>query len=521
MAMSENVRSTRPGRAIMLRMTPLDPAICYEALKSRDRRFEGRFVVAVGTTGIYCRPGCPAKMPHREHVRFYATPVAAEEAGFRPCLRCRPETAPRSAAWQGTQATVTRALRLLDHEPEAATDLARLAERLGIGPRHLRRLFVTHVGASPRAVVQSRRAHFARRLVEETDLPLETIALTAGYGSARRFRAAFGNAFGRAPAQLRGRRGGTRATAAPHEGERPIELTLPYVPPYDWPAVLAYRAARLIPGVETVERDAYRRTIDGGVLEVAPAPGAARARINDRPSLVLRLWLSDPGGLDRLVARARRMLDLEADPNAIAEHLAHDRALAARVRRVPGMRIPGAWDPFELAVRAVLGQQVSVAAATTIAGRLVMAFGTARDSAANVGALTHAFPDATRLAEAGEARIGALGLTRARAATLAGLARAVADGTLVLDGARGLEASIEAMTALPGIGPWTAHYVALRGLLEPDAFPAGDLGLRKALAAKGAAPIAEAALLARAERWRPWRGYAAIHLWHGLASRGD
>ncbi len=513
MAMSENVRSVSPARAIMLRMTPLDPTVCYEALKSRDRRFEGRFVVAVRTTGIYCRPGCPAKLPHREHVRFYATPVAAEEAGFRPCLRCRPETAPRSAAWQGTQATVTRALRLLDHEPEAATDLVRLAERLGIGPRHLRRLFVTHVGASPRAVVQSRRAHFARRLVEETDLPLETIALTAGYGSARRFRASFGKAFGRAPAQLRAKRG----LAAPHEQDRPIELTLPYVPPYDWPAVLAYRAARLIPGVETVERDAYRRTIDGGVLEVAPAP--VGTRINDRPSLVLRLWLADPGGLDRLVARARRMLDLEADPNAIADHLAHDRALAARVRRVPGMRIPGAWDPFELAVRAVLGQQVSVAAATTIAGRRVKAFGTPRDRAANAGALTHAFPDAARLAEAAETRIGALGLTRARAATLAGLARAVADGTLVLDGARGLEASIDAMTALPGIGPWTAHYVALRGLLEPDAFPAGDLGLRKALAAKGAEPISEAALLARAERWRPWRGYAAIHLWHGLTPR--
>ena len=498
-------------------MSPLDPTVCYEALKSRDRRFEGRFVVAVRTTGIYCRPGCPAKMPHREHVRFYLTPAAAEEAGFRPCLRCRPETAPHSAAWQGTQATVTRALRLLSHEPEAAADLARLAERLGIGPRHLRRLFVTHVGASPRAIVQSRRAHFARRLVEETDLPLATIALTAGYGSARRFRAAFGAAFGRAPGQLRGRRGArdVRGAGGPVAAGRPIELTLPYVPPYNWDAVLAYRAARVIPGVESVEGGAYRRTIEGGRLEVAPAPAPAKgrtARINDRPSLVLRLWLADPAGLDRLVARARRMLDLEADPGAITEHLGHDRALASRVRRAPGMRIPGAWDPFELAVRAVLGQQVSVAAATTLAGRLVATFGT---PAAGGGTLTHAFPTAARLAEAGEARIAAIGLTPARAATLAGLARAIADGTLVLDGARGLEASVATMTALPGIGPWTAHYVALRGLLEPDAFPAGDLGLRKALAPKGGAPISEAALLARAERWRPWRGYAAIHLWRG------
>ncbi|MEO7843661.1 MAG: AlkA N-terminal domain-containing protein [Candidatus Eisenbacteria bacterium] len=491
----------------------LDPSICYEALKSRDRRFEGRFVVGVRTTGIYCRPGCPARTPRRDHVRFYATPAAAEEAGFRPCLRCRPETAPSSAAWQGTQATVTRALRLLAHEPAAAQDLARLAERLGIGPRHLRRLFGEHVGASPRAVVQSSRAHFARRLLEETDLPLETIAVTAGYGSARRFRAAMGTAFGRAPGRLRGPRPGMTASTIAAAGERPIELTLPYVPPYDWDAVLAYRAARAIPGVEVIDGDRYRRTIDGGVLEVAPA--VTGTRMNDRPALVLRLWLPEANGLDRLVARARRMLDLEADPGAIADHLGHDRSLAGRVARRPGMRIPGAWDPFELAVRAVLGQQVSVAAATTLAGRLITAFGTPLTAPGATG-LTHAFPSAARLADAGEARIGAIGLTRARAATIAGLSRAVADRTLVLDGARGLDAAIAAMCALPGIGPWTAHYVALRGLLEPDAFPAGDLGLRKALAPRGAGPISESALLARAERWRPWRGYAAIHLWHGV-----
>ena len=492
----------------------LDPAICYEALKSRDRRFEGRFVVGVRTTGIYCRPGCPAKMPRREHVRFYPTPASAEEAGFRPCLRCRPDTAPSSAAWQGTQATVTRALRLLSHEPEAAGDLARLAERLGIGPRHLRRLFGEHVGASPRAVVQSRRAHFARRLLEETELPLETVAATAGYGSARRFRAAIGNAFGRAPQTLRRPRATPGSGAAAAAGDRPITLTLPYVPPYDWDAVLAYRAARAIPGVESVADGRYRRVIDGGRLEVAPA--VAGTRLRDRPALALSLWL--PGGavgLDRLVARARRMLDLEADPAAIADHLGHDKVLARRVARAPGMRIPGAWDPFELAVRAILGQQVSVAAATTLAGRLVTAFGTPLSAAAPGVGLTHAFPSAARLAEAGETRLQGIGLTRARAATLAGVARAAADGTLVLDGARGLEATVESLCALPGIGPWTAHYVALRGLLEPDAFPAGDLGLRKALAPRGSrVPLSEAALLARAERWRPWRGYAAIHLWH-------
>jgi len=302
---------------------------------------------------------------------------------------------------------------------------------------------------------------------------------------------------------LRARRRAT--TSAP---DAAIELTLPYVPPYDWPATLAYRAARAIPGVETIDGEAYRRTIDGGTLEIRPAA----LRPGERPALVLRLGLDNPTGLDRLVARARRMLDLEADPNAIAEHLAKDRALAARVRRTPGMRIPAAWDPFELAVRAILGQQVSVQAATTLAGRLVQRFGETRE---NDTGLTHAFPTAATLADAGDSRVAALGLTRARARTLVGFARAVADGAITLDGARDLDATIAALTALPGIGPWTAHYVALRGLGEPDAFPAGDLGLRKALAPRGEKPIAEAALLARAERWRPWRGYAAIHLWHG------
>jgi AraC family transcriptional regulator of adaptative response / DNA-3-methyladenine glycosylase II len=497
-----------------------DPSRYYATLGTRDRRFDGRFYIAVRTTGVYCRPICPARTPRRENVTFYPSPAAAEEAGYRPCRRCRPETAPASPAWQGTSATVTRALRLLACEKQAPT-VAALAVRLGVGERHLRRLFGEHVGASPRTVRMSRRTHFARRLLDETELPLEDVALAAGFGSARRLRAALTATFGASARALRGPRAARPGRSAPRRARAaglaaPITLRLPYVGPYDWAGMLAYRSERALGGVETVAEGAYRRTIDTpagpGLLEVRRDAGDTRKTRPD--ALTLALWLPDVRDLFGLVDRARRMLDLDTDAAAIDGHLGKDRALARRVARRPGVRIPAAWDPFELAVRAVLGQQVSVAAASTVAARLVAAFGTPMPEAGALG-LTHRFPDASTLAAAPLDRLCALGLNGARARAVLEIARAVRDGRVVFDATGDAEAVVESLTALPGIGPWTAHYVALRGLGEPDAFPAGDLGLRKALAGPGKPPLAEKELARRAEAWRPWRGYAALHLWGG------
>ncbi len=469
----------------------LDADACYRAVRSRDRRFEGRFVLAVTSTGIYCRPGCPARIPARRNVRFLPGPAAAEVAGFRPCRRCRPDASPDSPAWNGTAATVTRALRLIDEGALDQGGVEALAARLGMSGRHLRRLFLERLGATPKAVALSRRAHFARKLIEETGLSLAAIAHASGFGSVRRFNGVVRRTFRCAPGELR--------RGAPARGAG-VELRLPYRPPLDWKALLEFLAARAIPGVEKVEGDRYRRTIRidsaPGFLEVLPAPGGG--------ALLLRVGAPQPGaGLDRIVRRVRRLFDLDADPLRIGRDLARDPFLASRVRAHPGLRVPGAWDPFETTVRAILGQQVSVRGATTLAGRLVSVLGKPFGPAA--GGLTHLFPAPADVARADLSR---LGLPEARRRCLATVARAAASGSLPLDGSATLEEAVERLTALPGVGPWTAQYVAMRALAEPDAFPEGDLGLKRATGLSGVA------LLERAERWRPWRAYAAMHLWH-------
>ncbi len=489
----EAPRAPQPGEG-----APLDTNACYRAVRSRDRRFEGRFVLAVTTTGIYCRPGCPAKVPALRNSRFLPTPAAAEMAGFRPCRRCRPDASPDSAAWSGTAAVVTRALRLIDEGALDAGGVEALAERLGIGGRHLRRLFLDLLGAPPRAVALTRRTHFARKLIEETDLPMTAVAAASGFGSVRRFNGAFRKSFRCAPRHLR------RGTAVP-DAERGLALRLPYHPPLDWEALLEFLAARAIPGVEIVDEGCYRRTIrtDAGPGRLEVRPG------NDDASLILRVDAPPGPGLDRIVRRVRRLFDLDSDPVQIGCDLVRDPLLAEVVPARPGLRVPGAWDGFETAVRAILGQQISVKGATTIAGRLVSAHG-ARipDPTAR---LTHLFPTPAALARADLSKIG---IPAARGACLRSLAAASASGRLNLSGAASLDDAIARLTALPGIGPWTAHYVAMRALGEPDAFPAGDLGLKKATG------MSEATLLRRAESWRPWRAYAAMHLWRSLADRG-
>jgi AraC family transcriptional regulator, regulatory protein of adaptative response / DNA-3-methyladenine glycosylase II len=481
----------------------LDPEALNRARISRDPRFDGKFFIAVTSTGIYCRPICPSRYAKRAHVRFFGSPAAAEAAGFRPCLRCRPEAAPGTPAWLGTAAVVRRALRLINQGALDEDSVEVLAGRLGIGPRHLLRLFGRHVGASPIAVAQTRRLHFAVCLLEETNLPITQIAMAAGFGSCRRFNDAFRNTYRRAPSELR--RAGRRAGA--QGGAEEVVLRLAYRPPYDFPHVREFLAARAISGVERVDAQSYARTVacEGGhaLIRVSALP--------DEDALELRVAGAPPAALLQLSSVARRVFDLAADPERIGAELAADALVGPLVRQRPGLRIPGAWDPFECAVRAVLGQQVSVAAGRTLVGRLVERAGR-RVRGAGEG-LTHLFPDAAAVAAA---HLGDLGLTRSRAATLHALARAVVERRIDFSAAP--EEVTAAMAVLPGIGPWTAQYVALRGLGEPDAMPTGDLVLRRMAApAEGLLSVRE--LEARARGWQPWRSYAVMHLWRAATDR--
>lgn len=478
----------------------LDAAHCYRAVRARDARFDGRFFTGVLTTGIYCRPICPASVPQFKNVRFFACTAAAEQAGFRPCKRCRPEAAPGTPAWLGASATVSRALRLISDGFLDDTGVDELARRVGVGERQLQRLFAEHLGASPNVMAQTRRVHFARKLIDETDLQMIDIAFSSGFGSLRQFNDAIRSTFAASPTGLRGARASGTGTSP--NGE--VVLRLPFRPPFDWESLIAFLGARAIPGVEAVIDSSYRRTVvvngSTGIIEMRPVAGKSH--------LLLRVQLTRPQKLLRIVERVRRLFDLGADPLQISEHLGTDTRLREVVAKHPGLRVPGAWDGFELAVRAILGQQVTVKGATTLSGRLVREFGTSL-SVGGDGNLTHLFPNAETLARADLASIG---LPRARAETIRTLARAIAAGELLLEAANGLDAAERQLQKLPGIGAWTAQYIAMRALCEPDAFPAADLGLRKAIS-KSEALVTAAQLERIAEAWRPWRAYAAMHLW--------
>ena len=476
----------------------LDPQQCYRALASRDPRFDGRFFTGVTTTGIYCRPVCPARTPRPGHVRFFPCAAAAQAAGFRPCLRCRPEAAPGTPAWIGASAVVRRALRLIE---DGALDEAtghELALRVGLGERQLRRLFRDHVGASPADVARARRADFAKMLLDQTALPVTEIAHAAGFGSIRQFNDVVQRVFGRTPRELR------RSSRQPRPEEasgRHISLRLAYRKPFDWRSWLAYMERRLAPGVESVVGDTYRRTIvlggARGLMSLTPDPAGCALRLSVR--------MPSTANLVAVAQRVRKLCDLRADPASIGAHLRPSPLLRQAVRQRPGLRIPGAWDPFEIAVRAVIGQQVSVAAATTLVGRCVRACGEPFEPAPG---LTYLFPTPDAIAEGDLAKIG---LPRRRAECLRALARAVAGGELVLTHETDVDTLSRRLMDIPGIGPWTAQYVALRALGDPDAFPAGDLVLRKV--AGGGTAMSAAGLEALAEAWRPWRGYAAMYLW--------
>ena len=487
-----------------------DPQVCERARLSRDPRFDGLFFTAVRSTGIYCRPVCPAPPPKPQNVDYYPSAAAAEAAGFRPCLRCRPELSPDAGAWRRGDETVARALKLIDQGFLAERPLSDLAARVHLGERQLRRLFVERLGAAPVGVHGTRRLLFAKQLLTETALPVTEVALAAGFGSLRRFNAAFLEAYRMAPRDLR--RHAPDADEAGSGRGQPLVLRLGYRPPYDLAAMLDFLRGRALPGVEVVDERHYARVVGSpdapAWLRVGAWPAGRDGRNVPAHALKLELHGVPPAQLADTVGRVRRMFDLDADPQAIAAALSTDPRLRPLLRKRPGLRLPSGWDGFEIAVRAVIGQQVSVAAARTLTARLAARHGHAVALSGPEG-LTHLFPTVQALAEGD---LDGLGLTAARATTVRAIATALLDGRVDFRPDRTLDDFAAAWTALPGIGPWTAHYLAMRALGHPDAFPAEDLVLQKAVPSDGSRLTARQ-LAARAEAWRPWRAYAVIHLW--------
>jgi len=469
----------------------------WQAIEARDPRFDGWVYLGVVTTGIYCRPSCPARTPKRENGRLFATAAAAQAAGFRACMRCRPDASPGSPEWDRRADLVGRAMRLIADGVVDREGVAGLARRLGYAPRHVHRELVAVVGVGPLALARAQRAQTARLLLETTSLPIVEVAFAAGFRSVRQFNETVRDVFALTPSRLRAR--AQRGGRPPHGGA--VSLRLPYRAPLDADGLLAFLAPRSVPGVEDVTGGTYTRSLrlprGSGVVELEPAGGHVRARF----------VLDDLKDLGSAVQRCRGLLDLDSDPCAVIAALGPDPLLAPLVARAPGRRVPGHVDAHELAARAVLGQQVSVAGATTLAARLARTHGEPLTRPA--GAVTHLFPSAETIASLDP---GSLAMPRSRGVALVALARSLASGELVLDPGADRREARHRLLALPGIGPWTADYIAMRGLRDPDAFLPTDLGVRHALSSLGQDAGAPA-VVRLAERWRPYRAYALAHLW--------
>lgn len=500
--MSENGESAPgPGATLHFMETSHpdlpDRRLCDQARLSRDARFDGLFFTAVTSTRIYCRPVCPAPSPKPQNVRYYASAAAAEADGFRPCLRCRPELSPGNDVWQRGDHVIARALKLMDQGVLDESSIETLSTRVGVGARQLRRLFVERLGAPPIAVHTTRRLLFAKQLLTETPLPITDVALASGFGSLRRFNAAFQQANRMSPRDM-------RRHPARTEGEA-LTLRLNYRPPYDFDAILGFLRTRALPGVEAVNDTSYAR-----VFGPVDAPGWLRLQHapSQEHALQLQLYCPRPAMMLGIVTKLRRMFDLDADPLAIGDVLAQSKVLKPLHLRRPGLRLPGGWDGFEIAVRAILGQQVSVAAARTLAARIAQRYGSAIPGDLPAG-LERLFPGPEALVEADLREVG---LTTARANTVRGVARALLDGRIDFRHEQPLDEFVARWMELAGIGEWTAHYMAMRAMSHPDAFPAADLILRREAAA-GAPELSTRALTTLAEAWRPWRAYAVMHLW--------
>ena len=495
----------------------LDPRRCYSALKARDARFDGRFFVAVSTTGIYCRPVCTARIPGRERCSFFANAASAERAGYRPCLRCRPELAPGHAPTDAVRTAAHWTVARIEAGALNEGDLERLAAEYGISSRQLRRVVETEFGVTPVELAQTRRLLLAKQLLTDSALGMTEVAFASGFASVRRFNHLFKTRYGLNPTALRRQR-------KPMAHADAITLKLAYRPPLDWPRLIAFLASRGAAGVEYATGQRYLRSASVEAGGTAHRGWFAAESLPQQDALRLEISSTLMPALAPLLARVRRLFDLDANPRVIEEHLARDPRLRPIVRRQAGLRVPGAFDGFELALRAVLGQQVSVKAASTLFGRCAAAFG--EPASAGPAALKSAAgksidmphvqlklfaPTAGRLARANARELRALGLTQKRAETILALARAIARGELRLEPGVNVDATMQSLQALPGIGAWTAQYIAMRALGYPDAFPHADLGLMKALSLHKAADM-----LAAAEPWRPWRAYAAHHLWASL-----
>ncbi len=498
-ANTTHVTTPLPGMIPIVGAPELEPDICWRAMHSRDPRFDGRFFVAAVTTGIYCRSICPVPFAKPNNIALFPCAAAAEAAGYRPCRRCHPEGSPGTPAWLGTSAVVSRALRLIWEGALDGNSVDQLAERLGIGSRQLRRLFIQHLGVPPIKIASTHRVHFARNLIEQSDMPMAEIALNAGFQSLRQFNHAVRTIAGQSPTDLRRLRDKTAIQS--QRGE--FVMRLLYRPPFNWPALVAFLRPRATPGVELVQDNCYQRTIESdggaGVIDVRPD--------QENACLIVRITLSKYRGLLRAVERIRRLFDLAADPLQIAGHLSQDPRLKPLLNSHPGLRVPGAWDGFEVAVRAALGQRLTVVDSNSLAGKLVRNFG--RPIETSVEGLTHLFPRPEDLADA---ELTPLAMPRKCAASINAFARALSNKEFSFESLRTLQETISRLSAIEGVGEEMAHYIAMRASGEPDAFPLDCRSLMRG-PWKGEIPATPGQLRNLTEPWRPWRAYAAMHLW--------
>jgi len=481
----------------------LTPNACYQAMKAHDMRFDGHFFVGVASTRVYCRPICRVRLPRPESCAFYPSAAAAEAAGFRPCLRCRPELAPGFAATEASAKLARGAARMIEDGVANDAKLAFVAQRIGVTDRHLRRIFADEFGVSPVQYAQTHRLLLAKRLLTDTLLPIAQIAFASGFSSVRRMNALFAERYRFSPTRLR--RDGSSVSSGDADA---LTFQLPYRPPYDFARVLAFLGTRAIPGVESVSDGAYRRIIRVDDETARPAIGWLEVRqLQRRHALQLRFASLLAGSTQTVLSRAKSVFDVAADPQEISA------ALGSLATDATGLRLPGGFDGFELALRAILGQQVSVKAARTLASRFVAAFG--EPVATPFDDLTRAFPAPSRVAELNRDDIARLGIVGQRAQAMIAIARAVESSALDLGNAAEPDRAIEALCGIRGVGPWTAHYIAMRALAWPDAWPPGDVAVHNALDLPNT-PKGQRQADALAEAWRPWRSYAVLHLWRRL-----